>query len=145
MNDIVQRYGPSLLQADSTLHRSKLADIVFTHSAEKKWVEQQIHPFVRRQFAALTATYPPLQPLVYSIPLLFEAKLTHLVTEIWVVSCTVAQQQQRLMVRNSLTAEQAQARIAAQLPLSRKVQQADIVLDNSRTITELCAQIDAAV
>jgi len=145
LTGIVQRYGPDLLQADGTLHRSKLADIVFNHSAEKTWVEQQIHPFVRQRFAMVSQTYLPSQPLVYSIPLLFEAKLTHLVSEIWVVSCTATQQRQRLMDRNRLTTEQAQTRIAAQLPLDQKIAQADVVLNNSTTITDLCAQIDAVV
>lgn len=145
LTDIVHRYGPSLLQADGTLHRRGLADIVFNHSAEKKWIEQQIHPYVRQQFTRVSNTYPPDQTLVYAIPLLFEAKLTHLVTEIWVVRCTAAQQRQRLMARNQLTGEQAQARINAQLPLEQKVAQADVVLDNSGTIAELKPQIEAAI
>ena len=145
LTDIAQRYGPDLLQADGTLNRGKLADIVFNHSAEKKWVEQQIHPFVRQRFTTVSQTYPPHQTLVYAIPLLFEAKLTHLVTEIWVVNCTPAQQRQRLMARNHLTAEQAQTRINAQIPLDQKVKQADVVLNNLTTITELYAQIDTVV
>ncbi|MEO1593292.1 MAG: dephospho-CoA kinase [Cyanobacteria bacterium J06632_22] len=143
--DIVQRYGAALLQTDGTLNRSQLAEIVFSHSAEKKWLEQQIHPFVRQRFATLSQTYPVEQTLVYAIPLLFEAKLTHLVTEIWVVSCTPAQQQQRLIARNQLTMEQAQARIQAQIPIAQKVKQADVVLDNSTSITDLYDQINTVV
>lgn len=143
--DITQRYGADLLSNDGTLNRQRLAQIVFKHSAERKWVEQQIHPFVRQRFTELSQTYPSTQTLVYVIPLLFEAKLTHLVTEIWVVSCTPQQQQARLIARSRLTPEQAQARIAAQISLRQKIEQADFVLDNTASITNLYAQVDAVV
>ncbi|MEL7504521.1 MAG: dephospho-CoA kinase [Cyanobacteria bacterium J06554_6] len=141
---IVQRYGEALLLSDGTLDRYRLAGIVFKHSAEKQWVEQQIHPFVRQRFVQQTLTYPAEQTLVYAIPLLFEAKLTHLVSEVWVVSCTPNQQLARLMARNQLSADQAQARISAQMPLAQKVAQATVVLDNSGSLESLYAQIERA-
>ncbi|GCL36813.1 dephospho-CoA kinase [Sphaerospermopsis reniformis] len=80
--------------------------------------------------------------LVLVIPLLFEAGLENLVGEIWVVSCSEAQQKQRLIQRNNLTNEQAAARIHSQLPLSEKIARADFVLDNSSTLESLLQQID---
>ncbi|MGB7085313.1 MAG: dephospho-CoA kinase, partial [Phormidesmis sp.] len=82
------------------------------------------------------------QILVYSIPLLFEANLTHLVTEIWVVACDPAQQKERLMARNQLSANEAQARIDAQMSLSEKCRQADHVLDNSSDKASVFSQVD---
>jgi dephospho-CoA kinase len=71
------------------------------------------------------------------IPLLFEAKMTDLVTEIWVVTCPLKIQIQRLIQRNSLTETQATSRIQSQLPLTEKVRMADIVIDNSRSLEDL--------
>jgi len=71
-----------------------------------------------------------------------EAKLTHLVTEIWVVSCGFEQQIQRLMTRNNLSREQAITRINNQMPLAEKIALADIVLDNSGDLEALYTQID---
>ena len=65
------------------------------------------------------------------IPLLFEAGLDKLCTEVWVVSCSDKQQQDRLMARNGLSAIEAKQRIEAQWPLERKRQLADQVIDNS--------------
>jgi dephospho-CoA kinase len=48
---IAQRHGPTLLHGDGTLNRPALGKIIFTDPAEKHWLEQQIHPFVRRRFA----------------------------------------------------------------------------------------------
>ena len=142
---LVQRYGQAILLSDGSLNRRHLGEIIFNHPDEKQWVEQQIHPFVRQRFTQVRREYPPTQTLVYAIPLLFEANLTHLVSEIWVVVCTPQQQQQRLMVRNNLSNTEAQARITNQLPLSQKAEQADWILDNSGHRTALYRQIDAAL
>lgn len=142
LTTLVQRYGDGILQVDGALNRRQLGTIIFNQPVEKHWVEQQIHPFVRRRFAQVHHEYSPEQTLVYAIPLLFEAKLTHLVTEIWVVTCSTQQQQQRLIARNTLSKAEAESRIRNQLPLSKKVTWADQVLDNSGDITALYRQID---
>ena len=80
--------------------------------------------------------------LILVIPLLFEANLENLVNQIWVVSCSPKQQQQRLIERNNLTPEQAAARINSQLPIAEKIARADVVLDNSANLESLLRQID---
>jgi dephospho-CoA kinase len=47
------------------------------------------------------------------------------------VHCTAAQQRERLIARNTLSAAAAEQRIQAQWPLERKCQLADQVIDNS--------------
>jgi dephospho-CoA kinase len=139
---IAHRYGPDILLPDGTLNRPRLGQIIFNDSAEKKWLEQQTHPFIRARFKEVSDTFLPNQTLVYSIPLLFESNLTHLVTEIWVVTCEATQQKQRLIARNHLSLEDAQSRIDAQIPLKEKCEQADYVLDNSANKDNLYSQID---
>jgi dephospho-CoA kinase len=139
---IAHRYNSDICHLDGSLNRDRLAQILFNNPTEKAWIEQQIHPFVRAQFAAETARFPPHQPLIYAIPLLFEANLTHLVTEIWVVTCQPDQQKARLIARNALSANDAQTRIDAQMSLTEKCQKADFVLDNSGTQAALFEQID---
>ncbi|MFK8182619.1 MAG: dephospho-CoA kinase [Phormidesmis sp.] len=140
---IAHRYGPDILLPDETLNRVALGQIIFTNPREKHWLEQQVHPFVRAKFKTVTAASPPEQTLVYAIPLLFEANLTHLVSEIWVVFCTASLQKTRLMARNQLSAADAQSRIDAQIPLEQKCDRADFVLDNSGSKANLFTQIDA--
>jgi dephospho-CoA kinase len=142
---IARRYGPAILQPDGRLDRARLGEIVFQEAAEKRWLEQQIHPFVRQQFAQAMVALAECPIVVQAIPLLFEANLTNQVTEIWVVACSEAQQQQRLMARNQLTADQAQARIQSQMPLAQKIAQADVVLDNSADLDALFRQVDWAL
>ncbi len=140
---IAQRYGQQILLADNSLNRQKLGEIIFNHQAERNWVENLIHPYVRDRFqGAITESS---QTLVFVVPLLFEAEMTDLVTEIWVVSCWEQQQLARLMQRNNLTLEQAQARIHSQMSLTEKVARADVVLDNNSTLEALVKQIDFAL
>ena len=139
---LCDRYGPSILLSDGNLNRSQLGKIIFTNADEKQWVEQHIHPYVRGRFKAETEAIAPTQTLIYSIPLLFEANLTHLVGEIWVVTCSPKQQQERLMKRCQLSDSDAQARIDAQLSLDEKCRQSDYVIDNSRNKEALFLQVD---
>ncbi|MDF5709841.1 MAG: dephospho-CoA kinase [Nostoc sp. S4] len=141
---IAQRYGQQILLADGNLNRQKLGEIIFNRQDERNWVENLIHPDVRQRFVK-AITQSSLQTLVLVVPLLFEAGMTDLVTEIWVVHCSQEQQLQRLSQRNYLNREQAQARIDSQLSLTEKVARADVILDNSSTLEVLLKQVDVAL
>lgn len=141
---IAQRYGKHILLPDGSLNREQLGAIIFTQEDERQWVERLIHPYVVHRFQEAMVKSPS-PTLVLVIPLLFEAQMTHLVTEIWVVRCSQLQQLQRLMQRNNLTPEQAQARINSQLSLEEKAARATVVLDNSYTQESLCKQVDMAL
>jgi dephospho-CoA kinase len=147
---ITDRYGLGVLHADGSLDRQRLGDIVFASPSERLWLEQQIHPYVRDGLIQ-TMQSPPYNLveqhpiLVLVIPLLFEARMTDLVTETWVVTCSPEQQLARLTERDRLTANQAQARIDSQLAIEKKVARADVVLDNSSTLESLFEQIDQAI
>jgi dephospho-CoA kinase len=138
---IIQRYGSDIQLENRELNRTKLGDIIFNDTEEKIWLEDQIHPYVRKRFQEVIDSLDN-QIIVLSIPLLIEANLTHLVSEIWVVFCDDEQQIQRLQQRNHLTQQQAIARINNQLPLAEKITKADVVLDNSGSLEYLYQQID---
>lgn len=144
---IAQRYGSDILLPDGTLNRRQLGQIVFSSPDERRWLEQQIHPYVRDRILAELNTLERSHSstVVLVVPLLFEAGMTDLVTEIWVVRCSEQQQLERLMQRDHLTMEQAQARINSQLPIEEKCDRADVVLDNSSTPEALLKQVDAAI
>lgn len=144
LDAIAHRYGPEILLANGSLNRQKLGEIIFTDSEQRRWVESVIHPYVRDRFCQ-EITASSAETLVLVIPLLFEAGMTDIVTEIWVVRCWEQQQIQRLMQRNNLTPEQAQARINSQMPIAEKVKLADVVLDNTSTPQVLFLQVDAAL
>jgi dephospho-CoA kinase len=140
---VLERYG--------TLDRPALAHIVFGDPAERHWLEQLVHPLVRQRFdQELTSlAQEPVggnQPaVVLMIPLLFEAGLEGLCSEVWLVDCDENQQLARLMARNGLTQAEAQGRINAQLPLERKRLLADRTISNRGNPEELAGVVTAAV
>ncbi len=162
---IVEHYGMNILLPNGNLDRKKLGEIVFHNQDELRWLEQQIHPYVRdhfqqniQQFAlkdselrnssfiqasAQTTNQYPTAILV--VPLLFEVKMTDLITEIWVVYASPQQQIERLIKRDRLSQEQAATRINHQLSIKKKCEQADVVLNNSTTKEALLSQVDSAI
>ena len=144
LTQLTQRYGQDILLDSGELNRGKLGEIIFNNESERRLVESLIHPYVKQRFNQ-EVTISTNDTLVLVIPLLFEVGMTDLTTEIWVVSCSEAQQIQRLIQRNNLTLEQAQARIKSQMPLAEKIVRADVVLDNSEYLETLLKQVDIAV
>lgn len=144
LDEIIKHFGVSVLQRDGTLNRQQLGKIVFNYPDERQWLEEQIHPYVRERFETELVTQVT-PTVVLALPLLFEAEMTDLVTEIWVVTCSPEQQLQRIIARDALPVEQAKARLNSQLPLTEKAARADIVLDNSSTREALFKQVDTAL
>ena len=141
---IFSRYGDRLKLPDASLDRTALGEIIFNRPGEKQWLESQIHPFVRHRFEQELLRLQNTT-IVLVIPLLFEAKLTDIVTEIWVVSCDRERQIARLHQRNGLSLEQAIARIDSQFPLAQKIAGADIVINNNSSLKDLYIQIQRAI
>ena len=133
---VMARYGSEVISAGSDpesveLDRAALGAIVFSDPTQRQWLEELVHPLVRQQFESNLNRLVSEPIVVLMIPLLFEAGLDNLCTEVWVVHCSPQQQRQRLIDRNGLTAEEADRRIQSQWPLAKKVGLADQVIDNS--------------
>jgi dephospho-CoA kinase len=154
LHEIAERYGPSILMPNGRLDRARLGEIIFNSPPERLWIEQRIHPYVRDRITA------ELQELarqrvaiaVIVVPLLFEARMTDLVNEIWVVNCSREQQIERLMQRDiedsrngRLSIEQIHARIDSQMPISQKISHANVIIQNTSTLEDLFKQIDWAL
>jgi dephospho-CoA kinase len=125
------------------IDRAALGRIVFTDAAERHWLEQLVHPLVRARFAAELARLAAAPAVVLMIPLLFEAGLEELCSEVWLVDCDSDQQLGRLIGRDGLSEAEARARIAAQWPLARKRPLADRLIDNRGTPEQLAARVAA--
>ncbi|MGQ9837964.1 MAG: dephospho-CoA kinase [Cyanobacteriota bacterium] len=144
---VLQRYGASIQTQAGDLDRARLGQIVFADPGERLWLEGQIHPFVKTQLQHFLQeqTRKGSPTVCLMIPLLFEVNMEDWVSEIWVVTCTPEQQRQRLQQRDPLTTDQIEARIASQWPLTEKVQRAHVVLDNSRSLSDLQRQVQQAL
>ena len=136
---VLQRYGDTV-RADGTgpewptIDRGALGSIVFADPSEKRWLEELVHPLVRQRFDQALSELVAEPTVVLMIPLLFEAGLDGLCSEIWLVDCDEAQQLARLMQRDGLSAVEAEARMNAQWPLAKKRSLSDVLIDNRVSI-----------
>jgi dephospho-CoA kinase len=125
------------------LDRKALGEIIFNNPIERLWLEQLVHPIVQQMMDQEVIRLAEAKAIVLMIPLLFEAGLESLCTEIWLVDCDEKQQLERLIARDNCTNQQALARINAQWPLARKRLLADRVINNRNGSGEL--EIEVAV
>ena len=141
---VLERYGDGVRAPGGEIDRAALGQIVFGDGAERRWLEQLLHPIVRSCFKAKLQELAAKPVVVLVVPLLFEAGLETLCSEVWLVDCDETQQLQRLMARDGLGEDDARARIAAQWPLARKRQLADVVLNNRGGPEQLAAEVEQA-
>jgi len=147
---VLARFGPSVRaeassNGSATIDRAALGRIVFADPAERHWLEQLVHPLVRARFAQELERLEAAPVVVLMIPLLFEAGLESLCSEVWLVDCEPTEQRQRLIHRDGLPEAEALRRIHAQWPLERKRALADVVIDNRGGPEALARQVDQAL
>ena len=138
---VVARFGQDILATDGSLDRARLGTIVFGDKAARRDLEAIVHPFVRRQidnfFVALSSGVPFA---VADIPLLYETGRQRQFDKVIVVACARATQIVRLLARG-LSREEAERRIATQLPIDAKVTLADYVIRTDGAYEETNAQV----
>jgi dephospho-CoA kinase len=81
------------------------------------------------------------QVAVLDVPLLIEAGWVYLADTIWLVYVERNTQLERLIKRDTITLQEAELRLEAQMPLEVKRKYADIIIDNSGSPEETEAQI----
>jgi dephospho-CoA kinase len=131
--------------AGGAIDRAALGRVVFADPVERRWLEQLVHPLVRQRFEAELERLAHAPEVVLMIPLLLEAGLESLCSEVWLVTCSPETQLQRLIGRDGLPEHEARARIAAQWPLARKQALADRLIHNDGDPEALEQQLAAAL
>ncbi|MDV6377564.1 dephospho-CoA kinase [Sporosarcina sp. GW1-11] len=141
--EIEKVFGASVIQEDGSLHRENLGAIIFNDETKRRQLNELMHPAIRSQMVSQKDQYleQEFETVILDIPLLFESQLHSYVEKILVVSVTKEVQKQRLIARNKLTEQEADARIASQLDMSSKEQGADAVIYNNGTIEETEKQL----
>lgn len=134
---IREHFGEDIVLPTGELDRRALRGIIFADPAEKKWLENLLHPIIRlrivEQLQAATSPYAILES-----PLLLETDQHLLVEKIILVDVDEATQIARASARDGSDVEQIKNIIASQMPRAKKLKKADFVIDNggSREATE---------
>ncbi|OAI15561.1 dephospho-CoA kinase [Methylomonas koyamae] len=137
---IVQAFGTEILQADGSLDRAKLREAIFSDPEQRRRLDGIMHPRVYARIAADVAALQAAYCLI-AVPLLLESKNPYAVDRILVVDCPQPAQIERVVARDKLSAEQAQAIVASQMPRPQRLARADDVIDNSAGPEQLAEQV----
>lgn len=140
---VVGALGDGYLTAEGELNRAKVAERVFHDKQALKAIEAIIHKIVWARAEKFMQESRAAQKAVavLDVPLLIECGWHELVDSVWLVAVSRKQQVERAMLRSGMTADEVEARIAAQMSLAEKKQYADVVLDNSGTLEETLAAV----
>jgi len=132
---VLLRYGDQIIQKSMENHqiinRRALAKIIFQNNIEKNWLEEIIHPFVKKRIEEDLEKFKSDAVIILIIPLLFEGNYTNICSEILYIDCSKEKQLERIQKRNKLSINEAIQRINAQLGSSLKKQFADFIITNS--------------
>lgn len=139
LNKIITTFGKQVLQKDGTLNRRLLGNIVFSDPQQLAKLNKIEAPLIRESIMhKIDNWHCQNVPLgVLDMPLLFEQHYQKICDQIIVVNVNPEIQIKRLMLRNHFTRCEALQRINSQMPLSQKVKQANIVIDNNGTFLQL--------
>jgi dephospho-CoA kinase len=143
---LVEAFGPQILTSDGELDRSRMAAIAFSDKDARRRLEAIIHPLVREWMMARQQEAQAEGALltVHDIPLLFESRGRSEFDTVLVVYAPERLQLQRLVEIRGMDEVEARARIDAQMPIERKRQLADRVIENTGTLEELRTSVETA-
>jgi dephospho-CoA kinase len=138
---IAKRFGADLVSDDGSLDRAALADRAFADQASTEALNDIVHPEVRRRLAEQLAQAGS-RAVVLDVPLLLESPLAGLVT-IWVYLEAPEQLRDLRVATRGWADGERERRESRQMDLESKRSRADHILENSGTIDDLEAQVDA--
>ncbi|MBC7254114.1 MAG: dephospho-CoA kinase [Actinobacteria bacterium] len=146
--EIVDHFGREILTPEGEIDRAKLGKIVFSHPAEREFLNRVTHP---RIFQLMGERLKELEEgtggegvVILDIPLLVEAGAGNLFHLNLVVDAPEEEQARRLVEDRGLSPEEAWARIRSQASREERLRCADLVITNDGSLEKLRRQVDRA-
>lgn len=140
---IVEHFGEGVVGDDGELDRQAIADVVFHEPDQLKALNKIVHPAVGVEIARQLAEAADTDDVVIlDVPLLVESGRDDMAATV-VVDVDPDVAVQRLVEHRGFDEADARARIARQVSREDRLAKATKVLDNSGSVEELLAQVDA--
>lgn len=141
---IKDNFGGEYLNDDQTINRKKLGQLVFSDKSALNKLNQLTHPLIFDKTIQKIESYQNEDMVILDAPVYFESgwDKKNIADGILVITLPETVQIDRLKQRNNLTDEEARMRIKSQIPLDKKTQLADFVIENTGTIKELESKLE---
>lgn len=138
---ITEHFGAGVLQADGTLNRSALRELIFKDPQQRLWLEGLLHPLIREEITAYLAKAQSPYTILVS-PLLLETSQHSMTQRVLVIDVPEALQIQRTVARDNSNAEQVQAILKVQATREYRLSRADDVIVNDRDQAWLKSEVE---
>jgi dephospho-CoA kinase len=138
--EIVDTFGPEVLNADRTINRQVLGKLVFADPEALRTLNRIVHPKMFDRMVELITEMRArggMKAIVVEAAVLIEANWMALVDQVWVVVASEAVVVDRLAKQRHLSSEQVRTRIAAQLTNDERLNHADVVIRNDGSLEEV--------
>ena len=147
MAEMRKAFGPHIFLPDGSLNRLKMGEIVFNDEEKRQKLNSIIHPFIwhRTREELIRAQEEGFPVVVLDMPLLLEISWQLRVEEVWLVEVPLEVQIARVISRDGFTREQVMERIRKQMPTTNKMNYADVIIDNSRSVEDTRRQVREAL
>ena len=138
---LAEKFGDEILE-NNEISREKLGKLVFGNDDNLKILNSIIHPKIKELILKLQEEHKDEDLVFLDIALLYEANFVDLVEKVAVVYVDEDVQLERLMMRNSLSKEEAIKRVESQMSPREKASLGDFVINNSYSKEDTFQQID---
>jgi dephospho-CoA kinase len=143
---VVDAFGDQILGPDQEINRKRLGQIVFSDDEKRKLLNRLTHrdvgaEIIRRIFELEQNS--PGGVIIVDAALMVETGSYTMYNRLIVVTCDRSLQITRLMKRDRLSEQEANARMVSQLPIEEKIKLADYTIDTSGTLKQLHDQVEA--
>lgn len=138
---ITEHFGPGVLQADGTLNRSALRELIFKDPQQRVWLEGLLHPLIREEIRQYLARAESAYAILVS-PLLLETSQHQMVQRVLVIDVPESVQIERTVLRDRTNEEQVRAILKAQASREERLSRADDVIVNDRDPAWLKSEVE---
>jgi dephospho-CoA kinase len=138
---IAEHFGGDVLQADGTLNRAALRELIFKDPQQRVWLEGLLHPLIREEIRQYLARAESPYAILVS-PLLLETSQHQMVQRVLVIDVPEAVQIERTVLRDKTNEAQVRAILKAQASREERLSRADDVIVNDRDPAWLKSEVE---
>lgn len=130
LDAIHKHFGDDILLDDGNLNRAALRERIFNNAEEKHWLEQLLHPAIRKRIIEKLEESSSAY-CILSSPLFFETNQQVLVDRTLIVDVPEEIQLARASTRDDVDQKQIRAIMDSQIARNKRLELADDIIDNS--------------
>lgn len=144
LSQISRHFGKGVLSDDGSLNRAVLRRLILKDETARRDLEAMLHPeiiaLMRRRIDEAGKNGAPI--VIVEVPLLFELGMMSQFDLVLLITARSAACIDRLVVRDHVTATDADALLKAQMPDDRKREGVDFIIHNNGSMPDLIDAVD---